>query len=273
MFDLSVSDSYAPPMLVLLPLLLQSVALAQETPGQEAPAQETPTADPLGQALDTALEHYFSGDLLTARAEIRRLVRQPTFDSHPSREKAFLALAEVEYYLGERDASWTTCVALLAINPKYKVDPFVHPPEIVAFFESVRSTLSQQAPKPTPIKTQRVPAWAVLLPGGIQIHNAQPTLGALTLGAVSVLSVTSTSFYIALRRYDLNRTRPGIQVATLGDQQRAEQLLRWTNGTRWAVAGLWSAGLVHGLFSSTGTQGGTQVRYSPSGVQLHWDWP
>jgi hypothetical protein len=250
-------------MLVLLPFLLQSVALGQETA----------SADPLGQALDTALEHYFSGDLNTARAELRRLIRQPTFAEHTAREKGYLALAEVEYYLGERDASWATCVELLAINPKYKVDPFVHPPEIVAFFESVRSTLAQQAPQKAPTKAQRVPGWAVLLPGGIQLHNDQPTLGALTLGAVGVLSVTSTSLYIALRRYDLNLDRPGIQVATYDDQQRADQLLRWTNGTRWAVAGLWSAGLVHGLFSSTGTQAGTQVRYSPSGVQLYWDWP
>ncbi len=263
MFDLLEADSYAPRMLAILPLLFQNLALAQEAP----------TADPLAQSLDEALQHYFAGDLNSARAGLRRLVRQPTFTYHPSREKAYLALAEVEYYLGERDSSWATCVELLALNPSYKIDPFVHPPEIVAFFESVRSTLTQQTPETPPAKPKGVPGWAVLLPGGIQLHNDQQTIGALTLGTIGVLSATSTSLFIALRRYDLNRDRPGIQVATFEDQQQADQLLRWTNGTRWAVAGLWSASLVHGLFSSTGSQGVTPVRLSPTGIQFEWHWP
>jgi hypothetical protein len=263
MFDLLEADSYAPRMLAILPLLCPNVVLAQEAP----------TADPLGQALDAALEAYFAGDLTSARAGLRRLVRQPTFSQHPDREKAFLALAEVEYYLGERDSSWATCVELLAINANYKIDPFVHPPEIVAFFESVRSTLTQQTPQPPSPKPQGVPPWAVLLPGGIQLYNDQQSIGTVTLGAIGVLSATSTSLFIALRRYDLNRDRPGIQVATFEDQQQAEQLLRWTNGTRWAVAGLWSASLVHGLFSSTGSRGGTPIRYSPTGLHFEWHWP
>jgi len=260
MFDPGQGGSYAPPMLLLFPMLASAVATAQ------AP----PPADPLDQILDSALEAYFAGNLDAARTTLRRLVLQPEFQQHPSREKGYLALAEVEYYLGERDASWATCVTLLGINPDYKIDPFVHPPEIVAFFESVRSTRSQTEPTQETSGLTQVPAWAVLFPGTIQIYNDQRILGTVTLGVVGALSATSTSLYIALRRYDLDLNQPGIQVANLDDKSQADQLLRWTNGTRWAVAGLWSASLIHGLVSTAGVERTTGVSWTPGTLHFQW---
>jgi hypothetical protein len=247
-------------MLPLIPVLASAIATAQAAP----------PADPLNEILDAALGEYFAGNLESARSTLRRLVLQPEFQQHPSREKGYLALAEVEYYLGERDASWATCVALLGVNPDYKIDPFVHPPEIVAFFESVRATLSQNAPRDDTSELLRVPAWAVLFPGAIQIHNDQRVLGTITLGVVGALSATSTSLFIALRRYDLDLAQPGIQVATLGDQAQADELLTWTNATRWAVAGLWSASLIHGLVSSAGTERSTGLSWSPGSLHFQW---
>ena len=162
---------------------------------------------------------------------------------------------------------------LLSLAPDYKIDPFVHPPELVAFFESVRSASARLQPEDPVEERSTVPAWAVLLPGGIQIHKEQEVLGYLSLGVVGAVSATSAGLYLALRRYDLDLSRPGIQVSSLADQEQADRLLRWTNATRWTVAGLWSASLIHGLFTSTGDRRSTRVSLQPTGVTVRWDWP
>jgi hypothetical protein len=270
-------------MLVLFPFFLGLFAQAQE-PEKEVPEEvpaevpeEVPEIDLMSQAFESALEDYFAGRLESARAGLLRLIRQPELRTHALRFDAYVYLAEMEYYLGERDASWTTCVELLSQEPDYKIDPFVHPPELVAFFESVRSASAQlqpkPKPKPKPLTRSVVPAWAVLLPGGIQVHKEQEILGYLSMGVIGALGATSTGLYLALRHYDLDRNRPGIQVSTPGDQAQADLLLRWTNATRWTVAGLWSASLIHGLFTSTGEPRGTRVSLQPGGLGLHWDWP
>ena len=257
---------------ILLTLLLSSGFATDPSPDLPAVDTEQPS-DAFSDALDAALETYLSGDLVNARVEMRRLSRDSRIDAHERRNEVLIYLAEVEYYLGERESSWETCRTLLSISPDFKVDPFVHPPELVAFFESVR-TSSIQAPTPSSgIQENRVPAWAVLVPGGIQLHRDQETIGILALAGVGSLATTSTGLYFALRRYDLDLQRPGIQVNSLNDKERAEQLLFWTNLTRWTTLGLYGGSLIHGLFTTNGIGPSGTVSLTPTGVLFTWDWP
>ena len=118
-----------------------------------------------------------------------------------------------------------------------------------------------------------VPAWAVLLPGGIQLHRDQEWFGAISMGLVVSLGGTSTAMYLALRGYDTDLQRPGIQVTSPADQARAEQLLFWTNMTRWSTATIYTASLLHGLFTSTNATTTPRMALSPNAIRLQWDWP
>ncbi|MEC7241860.1 MAG: hypothetical protein VXW32_11560 [Myxococcota bacterium] len=223
--------------------------------------------------LDAALENYLNGDLPGARSEIRRISRLPDFEAFERREEALIYLAEIEYYLGEREAAWETCQRLLLLTPNFRVDPFVHPPELVAFFDSVKSASLQPEPLAPVQVAPRVPGWALFLPGGIQLHRDQDVLGILAIAGVGSLSISSAALYGALRGYDLDLQRPGIQVTSIEDRQRADSLLLWTNVTRWSAVGVYGAGLLHGLLSINGMERTQRVSLSPNGILWTWEWP
>lgn len=251
-------------------LLLLSSAFSSSPPGDSPAVVQEPGPTTTVQDLDAALEVYLSGDLAGARADIRRLTRLPDFEASERREEALIYLAEIEYYLGEREAAWSTCQRLVQLSPDYRVDPFVHPPELVAFFDSVRAaSLATQAPS-TSTDRAAIPAWALFLPGGIQLHQDQDALGILAITGVGGLAASSAGLYTALKRYDLDLQRPGIQVTSTEDLQRADSLLLWTNVTRWSAASLYGLGLLHGLLSMNGLGGTQQVTLTPNG--LMWTW-
>ena len=259
-------------MQTLLFLLLSSALSNSPIAGTPEPAG-TPAEESTAQELDSALEAYLSGDLQGARSEIRRLSRLPDFEAFERREEALIYLAEIEYYLGERESAWNTCQRLLVLTPDFRVDPFVHPPELVAFFDSVKSASIQPESPSSVDASPRVPGWALFLPGGIQLHQEREILGTLALAGVGSLSISSIALYGALRGYDLDLQRPGIQVINLEDRQRADSLLLWTNVTRWSAVGLYGAGLLHGLLSINGMDRSQRVSLTPNGIQWTWEWP
>ena len=257
-------------MQTLLFLLANSALSSSPTAGTPLSADNELAQVSSLQELDAALEAYLSGDLAGARAEIRRLTRMSGFEASERREEALIYLAEIEYYLGEREAAWSTCQRLLQLTPDYRVDPFVHPPELVAFFDSVKAaSLKPESPISEPGRP-RVPGWALFLPGGIQLHQDQEVVGILAIAGVGGFAASSAGLYTALRRYDFDLQRPGIQVTRLEDLQRADSLLLWTNVTRWSAAGLYGLGLLHGLLSINGMGRTQQVSLTPNG--LMWTW-
>ena len=173
-------------MQTLLFILLSPALSSSPLPdAPEVASNEAQASSAAG--LDAALEVYLSGDLAEARAQIRRLSRLPDFEAFDRREEALIYLAEIEYYLGEREAAWATCQRLLQLTPDYRVDPFVHPPELVAFFDSVKAASVQPETSSTAESPERVPAWALFLPGGIQLHRDQEVLLFSLLCSRSIL--------------------------------------------------------------------------------------
>ena len=251
-------------------LAIQPVVAQTVEPDAEA-APVAPT-DALGAALDQAINTYFSGDLEDARDRLRRLVQNPDLEAHPKRLEAMVYLAEVEYYLGERDASWVSCVAVLALDPNHKIDPFVHPPELVAFFDSVRAAIVQPN-SPTAKPRKDVPPWTILIPGAPQLYSDQERIGFLTIGSIGALTATSVGLYVALRRYDLDLNRPGIQVSDPNDKAQADRLLLWTNTTRWLAMGVWGASIAEALFVDNRSRQPLPISVYPTGVSVHWKWP
>jgi len=251
-------------------LLLVPAYAQQDTPDVEA--HSVAPVDSLSADLDSAINTYFSGELERARDRLRELGQDPAFQDHPKRLEAMVYLAEVEYYLGERDSSWASCVAVLAVDPTYRIDPFVHPPELVAFFDSVRAaTVQPTSPKNNPRKD--VPPWTILVPGAPQLYSEQERFGYLVIGSISALTATSMGLYVALRRYDLDLNRPGIQVSSPNDQAQADRLLLWTNTTRWLALGVWGASIAEALFVDNRSMRPLPVSLHPTGVRMHWEWP
>jgi hypothetical protein len=245
---------YAPAMIALL-LVLSSSVHAQEpaaTTPTEEPTAPAPAADPWREGFDAAVEVYLQGDLADARVRLGALAASghPT-DPHQTREaKAYLA--EVEYYLGERESAWATFLEIATLDPEYRLDPFVHPPEVVAYFDSVRATSARLSPAPA-IDPGPAPLGVILLPGALQIRNGQKGLGVFMAGTVAGLAAGTFALYGTLQRYDLDATRVGIQVGA-SEAQMATTLKNMTNASRSAAATVWALGVAQGVLRSRQTQ-------------------
>ena len=237
-------------MLLVLLLFTSAPVFAQE------PQPGTEVVSAWEAEFSRAVESYLEGDLTLARSDFVRLANpQPGIPEERVLE-ARVYLAEVEYYRGERDAAWRTCLAVLTEDPEYRIDPFVHPPELVAYFDSVRVATARvfpEEPEPNP----RIPtAVLALVPGAIQFRNGQTGLGVLTSALVGSLGVSTATLYFNLRSYDQQPDLPGIHVSP-SNEQRALELKTWTNITRWSAVGLWSLSVSQGLLRSARAQEGT----------------
>ncbi len=249
--------------MIALLLVLSLPVHAQAPPDAPAPEEtaasapeETPTTtpatDPWREGFDAAVAVYLQGDLAEARSLLGALVvsGHPT-DPHQTREaKAYMA--EVEYYLGERESAWATFLEIATSDPEYRMDPFVHPPEVVAYFDSVRATSARLSPAPV-VDSGPAPLGVVLIPGALQLRNGQKGLGVVMAGTVAGLTAGTFALYAALQRYDLDASRVGIQVGA-PEAQMATTLKNMTNTSRSAAATVWVLGVAQGLLRARQTQ-------------------
>jgi hypothetical protein len=239
--------------MIALLLVLFSPVQAQAPPEPPASAETPgPVPDSWRKRFDTAVAVYLEGDLGEARSRLGGLAASghPTDPLLTREAKAYLA--EVEYYLGERESAWATFLEIATMDPEYRLDPFVHPPEVVAYFDSVRATSARLSPAP---KVQPVPTTLglVLVPGALQFRNGQKNLGVFMGGTVAGLAAGSFVLYGVLQRYDLNASRVGIQVGA-SEAQMATTLKNMTNLSRSAAATLWALGVAQGMLRSRQTQ-------------------
>jgi len=178
-----------------------------------------------------------------------------TANGHPTdprqTQEAKAYLAEVEYYLGERESAWATFLEIATLDPEFRLDPFVHPPEVVAYFDSVRATSARLSPA-TETEPEPAPLGVVLLPGALQIRNGQQGLGIFMAGTMAGLSAGTFALYGVLQRYDLDASRVGIQVGA-SQEQMATTLKNMTNVSRSAAATVWVLGVAQGMLRSRQT--------------------
>jgi len=254
--------------------LLWLALILQPSWAQEAPSPaplSTETENSWDQGLNGAIKAYLEGDLDSALAQLGVLLSQDHPVSAQEILKAWSYQAEVQYFLGNRQDAWATMLLIVEKAPDFRLDPFIHPPEIVSYFDSVRAAAKQSQPQQVfeePASQAAFPA--VLIPGVWQLRNDQPVLGITSATAVAGLSLATVLLYNRVEAMDQEPGRPGIQVHQESDQALAEELKAWTNIARVAAGGVWAGAALQGWVRSV-TNADAQASFwmAPSGAGVH----
>jgi hypothetical protein len=245
-------------------MLLALSSPAQAADGPVISPQQAPQA-----RIDAAVSLYIAGDLEGARAELIRLVSDPAL-SEEELQLARIWLGEVEYVGGEREAARSTFRTILLYDPDYRMDPFLHPPEVVSFFEATRAELSRPVDPLGPLQPSRPPlprtlAW--LLPGGMQINNGKPLLGASAFVGVAVLAGSTLPLRSWLVSQDQDPAIWGIDVpADQVPQVRRVRAAQLSVGT--AAGLLWMGSALAGSVRAQGPNGLVALDLHPNGVAV-----
>ena len=238
---------YVPPVLALFLLLTTSPGMADDERPQDA---ELSHAE---RELEHALDAYVRGDLREARDALLRIVNDPAVDDEETLQTARVWLGEVHWYMGDREAARSTFRTILLYDREHRLDPFAHPPEVVAFYDSVRAEVEASQGPPPLARRDLPPATAYLWPGGVQFHNGKPVAAALTSVGVALAAGGVGATRVYLVRQDQDPDTYGLQVP----EGQVDQLSAVRAG-QWAIA---AAGA--GLWLGTSV-GGTVVAARPT---------
>ena len=214
--------------------------------------------------LDAALASYLDGDLPAARDALLRIVNDEATGTELLHE-ARVWLGEVQYYLDEKDAARSTFRTVLLYRRDYRMDPFVHPPEVVAFFDSVRAEVEAVGPGPRPLP-DRPPLHAYLWPGGLQLHNGRPGAAALTAVSVTGTVVVVGGARVYLLSQDQDPDTPGIDVRTENKQNQLEAVRAAQFGVAAVGTTIWLGTTVGGTLRAV------RPTAYPGGVGLSITW-
>jgi len=244
-----------------MPLSLIAFATATTVMAGDAPeAPGLPEERTAAEELDAAIGDYLNGDWEASRLALIRLARDPRLTDNPAlRRRVRIYLGEVLYVMGDRDTSWETFVSVVLEDPEYQMDPFVHPPDVVTFFESARDYAQrflpdggEEPPPPPPPPLLPPLPWA-LLPGRLQFHNDQPVLGYVAIGSVAL--ATSTAFGIGsyIRAQDDFPNVNGVMLRPSREDEVATLVLLKDvrNATAVVTAGLWAAAVLQGIIRAS----------------------
>ncbi|MCB9759042.1 MAG: hypothetical protein H6739_04315 [Alphaproteobacteria bacterium] len=247
-----------PALLLLLAAEARSAPEPSPAPPEDAPAapEPGPRAAPATpkQRLDLAVRHYVAGERTAARNELLVLVNDPSLEDEALRTEARLWLGEIQYVMGELQAAESTFEAVLFEHPETRLDPFTHPPDVIAFFDAVRASVQVRTPKPVippplPVLPIRPPPskLTIAVPGGLQFYNDQPALGVFTVASVAGLGVTTLGMRLWLQAQDEIPGERGIQI--YDDPLRVQRLrtVRAVENTLGFTAlGIWGTAVLQG---------------------------
>lgn len=178
-----------PVSVALLWLALSGVARAAagEQPPSNAPASEQ-------DALERAVAEYQSGRWDAAQLALTLLMSDSTV-SEPVKQEARVYLGEVLYFRGDDEGARKIFEQVVSIDPDFQVDPFRHPPEILAQFEIARSSVAP-FPRPEPVRTK---FGATFVPfGGYHLKHDRPVMGATLLVTQVGLIAVGTTLWLGL---------------------------------------------------------------------------
>ena len=264
---------YPRPVLALCLSLVLSDGLAREQPEQVTEAGRNEAQG----LLDQALEAYFEDRVPEAEELLVRLLSAPDAPPELVRE-ARLWLGEIQHQAGDLEAARSSFRAVLLEDGEARIDPFEHPPEVVAFFDSVRAEVqAEQRIDPRAARGPLPPAWAFMTPGGMQFHNGRPGLGLLTASSVTLgaLTVGVSNRYLASFDDDPNTFGIQIHVDDASDTSREQQLER-IRSAQWGVAtvtgGIWLGSTLGGLGRATRPGQPVTLSAAPGHVGLTLRW-
>ncbi|MBN1337628.1 MAG: hypothetical protein JXB39_16875 [Deltaproteobacteria bacterium] len=214
--------------------------------------------------LEDALRHHLAGDHEQARVALVDLLNDDRVTDREIRIRARVYLGEVLFVEGNRDASWDAFAALLEDDPRYRLDPYEHPPDVMAFFETVRAARAEgRATLPAAGVPARVPLLAYAPFGAWQIANQEPWTG-WTLATVQVASGVASLWLLA----DLTESHE-TRDPEVYDTMRLKRRLSWTATA--VFYGAWLVGGIDAWSAARGTQpsrAAVQVVPLPDGLSV-----
>ena len=262
-------------LFALVLLTWEGAPRCQEPDPEETPAPVEATSPPWEpeERLKAATEAFLSGDLERARDAYVLLVADPNLElTHPDvRREAQVYLAALDFNEGAQQTARNTFRSILLEDPDFRLDPFAHPPEMLAEFELMRVQVEAElAAAPSVLPERRLNPLLLVVPGGLQLYNEQQAYGLVVLGGVVGLAAVSGGLHLRLRAMDEKPGEPDITVWTDDDKQRAEQLRLANNVAGWGSVALWGLTFLHGALVSVRTDGKASVSVVGPNVVVRW---
>jgi tetratricopeptide (TPR) repeat protein len=205
---------------------------------------------------------YISGCHIEALKIFEQLVEQGDTLSPDTLKRSLAFLGEVQYKLGDREASLTTFQRLIKQDPLFQISVLDHDPEAVSLFHLAKVLTGKERaklPPPAPLPLPPKLPWTGYAPFGTpQLTQGRPVLGAVYATAQIASAAASLGVYVHLAN------RPERTVGK--GEVRTANLLRF--GVQWPATLLfWSA------YLSSHLQGRKQwARQHPRTPVVHWQW-
>src|SRR5262245_20248992 len=204
-----------PASVALLWLALSGAAGAAE--GEEPPSA-APTSEQ--DRLEHAVAEYQTGRWDAAQLELTVLMSDPNV-SQPVQQEARVYLGKVLYFRGDDEGARKIFEQVVSIDPDFQVDPFRHPPEILAQFEIARSSVAP-FPRPEPFRAK---FGETLIPGGyFQIRYGRPAMGTALLVTQAASLAASVTMFVALLPEDARTYEVGSEKEERVKLQRGVQV-------------------------------------------------
>ncbi len=223
-----------------LALLLASSAAAQPTSegGLDKELGVEPIRDPQIERLDHAVSTYQRGDLEAARGLLVAIVLDTEVLPDQVRQEARIYLGELLFTQGEREEARTFFEQAIRQDPNYRIDPFVHPPEICEFFDYVRALtpvqgkepIDQPPPPPPPPKVMPYSVWSPV--ARYHFENGRRARGYVYqygFVASSTASLVMAGVLLSDRRYPEGQAGAveGLQLRVLRGAQLTVTVAAW----------------------------------------------
>ena len=172
---------------LLVSLLAVAPAVADDSRDSLPEAPPVPAAPDPTNLLKAAVDLYLDGRPVEARAALEDLLAIGPALPATVREDALAYLGDILYSEQNASAARGVFEALLAEAPRYTMDPFNHPPEVVRHFEALRRELVPDLPPPLSKRVRRDPyPWTIALPLGAHYFKEREVLPGLTVAIVQL---------------------------------------------------------------------------------------
>jgi hypothetical protein len=194
-----------------------------------------------GERLSAAVHMYQRGEGPTAATMLAALINDTTLVDASTRRDAQVYLGEVHYSQGNKEEARRLFESVLTSAPLYTIDPFAHPPDVVGFFETIRTYLRPATPiTPTlpPVAlgpVPKTPPSAFIGFGIYQIQNGDKRMGtALAIGQSICAIVSVASFGGLLDNREWSSTTELTRL-------RTQKTVQWTSTAGFYSLWIWSA--------------------------------
>jgi len=198
-----------------------------------------PVVDMGRERLNAAVADYKRGEVETAKLALAGIVNDPSIADEALRQQARMYLGEMLYLQQKEDEARRLFEAVLNTDPGYTIDPFVHPPDVYGFFETVRAYLVTPR-SPTPPVRSPAPSSAYLGFGLYHFHSGQSRKGARIAMLQSLAGAVSLFGFAGLmddRRY--------LDEGGTLDRLKLRRSVQWTSTAAFYGVWAWAAADAH----------------------------